>query len=31
MNKITLLDGASGTLLWNMAEAEGTPKIPVWR
>ena len=31
MNKITLLDGASGTLLWNMAEAEGTPRIPVWR
>ncbi|MCR5009383.1 MAG: homocysteine S-methyltransferase family protein [Clostridia bacterium] len=31
MDKITLLDGASGTLLWNMAEAEGTPKIPVWR
>jgi len=31
MNKITLLDGASGTLLWNMADAEGTPRIPVWR
>ena len=31
MDKITLLDGASGTLLWNMAEAEGSPKIPVWR
>ena len=31
MKKITLLDGASGTLLWNMAEAEGTPKIPVWK
>ena len=31
MNRITLLDGASGTLLWSMAEAEGTAKLPVWR
>ena len=31
MKGIKLLDGASGTLLWNMAEAEGIGKIPVWR
>ena len=31
MEKITLLDGASGTLLWNMAAEAGLPKIPVWR
>lgn len=31
MKSLTLLDGASGTLLWNMAEAEGIEKIPVWR
>ena len=31
MDRITLLDGASGTLLWNMAEAEGIGKMPVWR
>jgi len=29
--KITLLDGAVGTTLWNIAEAHGVPKIPVWR
>ncbi|MBQ1890941.1 MAG: homocysteine S-methyltransferase family protein, partial [Firmicutes bacterium] len=31
MKKITLLDGASGTMLWNMAAAEGTEKMPVWK
>ena len=31
MNRTILLDGASGTLLWSMAEARGIPKIPVWR
>ena len=31
MSRTTLLDGASGTLLWSMAEARGIPKIPVWR
>ncbi len=31
MKKITLLDGASGTMLWNMAAAEGIEKMPVWR
>ena len=31
MHKITLLDGASGTMLWNMAAAEGIEKMPVWK
>ena len=28
--KITLLDGAVGTTLWNIAEAHGVDKVPVW-
>lgn len=28
---ILLLDGASGTHLWNMAEAQGFSKDPVWK
>ena len=28
---ILLLDGASGTHLWNMAEAQGFAKDPVWK
>ncbi|MBR5942602.1 MAG: homocysteine S-methyltransferase family protein, partial [Clostridia bacterium] len=28
--KITLLDGAVGTTLWNIAEAHGAEKVPVW-
>ncbi len=28
---ITLMDGASGTLLWTMAEERGIPKVPVWQ
>lgn len=28
--KITLLDGAVGTTLWNIAEAHGVEKVPVW-
>lgn len=31
MAKITLLDGASGTLLWDMAENAGVAKDPVWK
>ena len=31
MGKITLLDGASGTLLWEMAEKAGVAKDPVWK
>ncbi|MBR5731280.1 MAG: homocysteine S-methyltransferase family protein [Firmicutes bacterium] len=31
MHKITFLDGASGTMLWNMAAAEGIEKMPVWK
>lgn len=29
--KITLLDGAVGTTLWEIAEAHGVEKVPVWR
>ena len=29
--KITLLDGAVGTTLWGIAEANGVEKVPVWR
>ena len=29
--KITLLDGAVGTTLWNIAEANGVSKDPVWK
>ena len=29
--KITLLDGAIGTTLWNIAEAHGVDMVPVWR
>lgn len=29
--EILLLDGASGTHLWNMAEAQGFAKDPVWK
>lgn len=28
---IILLDGSAGTALWQMAEAEGAEKLPVWR
>ena len=28
---IILLDGAGGTSLWNMAEARGFAKEPVWK
>ncbi len=31
MGKITLLDGAVGTSLWEKAEAIGVEKVPVWR
>ena len=31
MKKITLLDGAVGTSLWNIAEAHGVKKEPVWK
>lgn len=31
MKKIVLLDGAGGTMLWNMAEAQGFSKDPVWK
>lgn len=31
MGKITLLDGAVGTSLWEIAERQGTDKVPVWR
>ena len=30
MSRITLLDGAFGTSLWNLAEAAGVKKDPVW-
>ncbi|MDO4478459.1 MAG: homocysteine S-methyltransferase family protein [Lachnospiraceae bacterium] len=30
-DKITLLDGAMGTALWNIAEREGVAKDPVWK
>ncbi|MBR6410253.1 MAG: homocysteine S-methyltransferase family protein [Clostridia bacterium] len=30
MSKITILDGATGTMLWQMAEADGVAKVPVW-
>ena len=30
MERITLLDGASGTRLWALAEAAGVPKAPTW-
>lgn len=26
-----LLDGATGTMLWDIAEKNGLPKLPVWR
>ena len=26
-----LLDGATGTMLWALAEKNGVPKVPVWR
>ncbi|MBQ3866961.1 MAG: homocysteine S-methyltransferase family protein [Clostridia bacterium] len=29
--KITLLDGAVGTTLWGLAEANGVAKVPVWK
>ncbi len=29
--KITLLDGAVGTTLWGIAEANGVEKMPVWK
>jgi len=28
---VTLLDGAGGTMLWNMAEEKGYAKDPVWK
>ena len=31
MGKLTLLDGASGTLLWEIAEKNGVAKDPVWK
>jgi len=31
MRKALLMDGASGTRLWNMAEALGYSKDPVWK
>ena len=31
MNKITLLDGATGTRLWALAEAVGAEKVSTWR
>lgn len=31
MKKITLLDGAVGTSLWNKAELKGLEKVPVWK
>lgn len=31
MSKITLLDGAVGTSLWEIAEKNGTEKVAVWR
>ena len=31
MKKPVLLDGAVGTSLWEMAEANGVEKVPVWR
>ena len=31
MKKVVLLDGAGGTMLWNMAEAQGFAKDPVWK
>ena len=30
-NFFTLLDGASGTLLWEMARERGIDKVPVWQ
>lgn len=30
MGKVTLLDGALGTRLWNLAEQNGVEKVPVW-
>lgn len=29
--KITLLDGAVGTSLWELADAQGLERVPVWR
>ena len=29
--KITLMDGAVGTTLWGIAEANGVKKEPVWK
>lgn len=29
--ELILLDGAGGTVLWNMAEQAGIPKEPVWK
>ena len=29
--EVILLDGSAGTALWQMAEAEGAEKVPVWR
>lgn len=31
MNKITLIDGAVGTSLWEIAESHGIKKEPVWK
>ena len=31
MKKITLLDGSTGTALWNFAEREGIDKVPTWQ
>ena len=31
MKKITILDGATGTCLWEKAERNGYPKEPVWK
>ena len=31
MSKITLLDGATGTMLWGMAADAGLEKVSVWR
>ena len=31
MRKLILMDGASGTHLWNMAEENGYAKDPVWK
>ena len=31
MKKPVLLDGAVGTSLWEIAEANGVEKVPVWR